>query len=197
MSLVVAVLALWNGAFLAAPLVSIWPPILGAAFLLDFVAAWAEAVLPLKPPRRLAVGVGLAAGAAMTAASLALYPAAAKLVPGLSDAVNDLYRLLGHPQGWLAWVALPFVVVSEEVIFRGAVQGALERRLGRWPAVPAAVLVYALAHVASGSWALVALTVPCGLSWGLLRAATRSLWAPLLCHLVWDWALLVVFPLGA
>ncbi|HEY3450492.1 MAG TPA: type II CAAX endopeptidase family protein [Myxococcales bacterium] len=193
-----AAFVLWNCAFLTASITGVWLPICTAAFLLDGLALWSEPSLRrVSRPALSALGLGLAAAAFQIAASLLLYPPAWKLVPGLWDAVNGLYRLLGHPNTWQAWLALPFVVLSEELIYRGALQGALEQRLGRWLAVPAAVGLYTLAHLASCNWALIALTIPCGLFWGLLRAATKSLWAPVLCHLLWDWAILVVVPLGA
>ncbi|MGC4119195.1 MAG: type II CAAX endopeptidase family protein [Myxococcales bacterium] len=198
LALVLALFVLWNGAFLAAPHTGVWLPICSAALVLDLAAFWAHPPLRrLSRPAPWALGLGLAAAAVQIAASIYLYPPAWKTIPGLWDSVNGLYRLLGHPNGWQAWIALPFVVVSEELVYRGAVQGLLEPKLGRWLAAPAAVVVYLLAHLGSGNWALIALTVPCGLYWGLLRAATKSLWAPMLCHLLWDWAILVVVPLGA
>lgn len=196
--LALAALALWNCAFLVAPRMGVWLPVCTAALALDGLALWSlPSLRRFTRPTMASLGVGLGAAAFQIAASVFFYPPLWKAVPGLWDAVNDLYRLLGHPNAWQASLALPFVVVSEELIYRGAMQGALEERLGRWAAAPTAVVLYLLAHLGSGNWALIALTVPCGLFWGLLRAATKSLWAPVLCHLLWDWAILVVVPLGA
>jgi len=197
-ALALAAFVLWSSAFLLSGWLGVWLAVALAALLLDLVALWAEPSLrrPSRPTL-VALGVGLGAALPQIAASILLYPSAWRAIPGLWGQVNDLYRLLGYPNQWQAFVALPFVVVSEELVFRGAIQNAFAKRLGPWLAIPAAVGVYCAAHLLSGNWALVVLTIPCGLYWGFLRAATRSLWAPIVCHLLWDWAVLVVVPLGA
>ena len=137
------------------------------------------------------------AGLVQILASYLLYRPAARLFTWLAGDVGDLYQILGHPTGWRAWIALPLVVVSEEVVFRGGLQGMLEKWLRPWGAMVAACAVYAAAHIASGSWTLVGLAAICGLYWGALRAVTKSLWPGLLCHLAWDLAILVAVPLTA
>lgn len=196
--LAVAALAVWNGAFAVSARVGVWIPIALAALVLDGLALWAEPALrtPARPTRR-AWGLMVAATIVQIAASYALFGPATAAIPGLWDATNDLYRLMGHPAAWQAWIALPFVVVSEEVIYRGAIQSAFTRRFGPWAGAVATLLIYAPAHLGSGSWALVGLSVACGLYWGLLRAASGGLFAPIVCHLLWDWAILVVAPLGS
>jgi membrane protease YdiL (CAAX protease family) len=59
-----------------------------------------------------------------------------------------------------------------------------------------ASLIYGLAHIASGSVTLMAVAFVCGLAWGLLRVATRSLWAPILTHVLWDLVIVFVWPLA-
>lgn len=192
------VLALWNGAFALSGRFGVWLPVAAAALALDGLSLWAVPRLrrPTRPSAK-AVALGVLAGVVQIVASVFLYPPIWRRVPGLWDEVNGLYRLMGHPNHWQAFAALPLVVVSEELIFRGAIQGGLEARWGRFAAVLAALAPYLLAHLASGNWALISVAAVCGLYWGLLRAATGNLWASVICHLLWDWAILVAIPLGA
>jgi len=195
--LAVFVLLLWNAAFALSGVWGVWVPIIAAAALLDAIAL--RLAPPLRPrlPGARALAVGAAATLVQVAVTYLLFRRAEAIVPGLREQVVVLYRLLGHPSAWQAWFALPFVAVSEEVIYRGALQSMLVPRLGRLPAIALAATLYALAHAASASWALVALALVCGLFWGLVRVLGGSLWAPVVCHLVWDVLILVVVPLAA
>ena len=55
---------------------------------------------------------------------------------------------------------------------------------------------YALAHAPAGSPLLTFIALACGLYWGGLREASRSLLPSLIAHLLWDIALLVLWPLA-
>jgi membrane protease YdiL (CAAX protease family) len=187
----------WNLAFALGPRVGgVWIPVVAAALALDalVLALTPELRRPRPPPARALLWV-LGATLVQVAATYLLYRPAAALVPALAGQTTELYRLLGSPNAWQAWLALPLVVVSEELVFRGALQGRLAARLGPWLSTLGASCVYAMAHLASGSWTLVGLAMFCGLYWGALRAITRSLWPAVVCHLLWDWAILVLVPL--
>ena len=80
-------------------------------------------------------------------------------------------------------------------MWRGVIQGALERRLGARRAVALTAGVYALGQAPLGSPTLVLAALACGLSWGALRAANRSLVPTVVAHLVWDMMVLVWLPL--
>jgi membrane protease YdiL (CAAX protease family) len=58
-----------------------------------------------------------------------------------------------------------------------------------------AAATYALAHAAIGSLLLVVVALLCGIVWGALRAASKSLLPPLIAHLVWDVLVLLWLPL--
>jgi len=108
-----------------------------------------------------------------------------------------LYALMrtGAP-GWAIGVLLPLVVLSEELVWRGVVQAALRRRFRPVAAVGLAAGAYAGAHVPIGSPLLVVVAFACGCYWSALRARTDSLVPPLLCHLAWDVAIMVLWPLA-
>ena len=54
---------------------------------------------------------------------------------------------------------------------------------------------HALAHAALGSGLLLVVAFLCGIAWGALRAASKSLLPPLVAHLVWDVVVLLWLPL--
>jgi membrane protease YdiL (CAAX protease family) len=99
------------------------------------------------------------------------------------DHVEEFFtRLLtaGSPAE-LAVVLLAAAVVpavTEEVLFRGFLQGALERRLGRWPAVLVAAAAFGLIHGAGR--APVAFTM--GLLLGWTAARTGSVLPAIAAH---------------
>jgi CAAX protease family protein len=146
---------------------------------------------------------GVAVGAASALATYLCYPAAASAWPELSASVHGLYRMLeGGPVGRSSLLLVVCCVgAAEEIVWRGRM---LEAPLGtagtpRGPAGLASVAaitgVYAAVHLASGSRLLPFAALVCGLGWASLRVATRSLWAPVVAHLTWSSAVLVVRPL--
>lgn len=145
----------------------------------------------LVPTGRLLL-VGLAGGALQVTATLLVYGPAAARVPGLREATRHLYAVLGGtglgPLAAAALVAL--VVLAEELVWRGALLGG---------ATGARLLVlsalYAACHAPSGSPLLVAVAFGCGIYWGAIRLATGSAFAATVAHLLWDAALLGLWPL--
>jgi membrane protease YdiL (CAAX protease family) len=191
----------------------IWSSLGGAAV---FVAAAALAfdrearrLLPL--PRAGALGLGLAAGLTMAAATSLLYPIVAQVFVRVVRDTADLYTAFGHLPAWLAALLLLPIVVGEEVIWRGLVQGSIAGRIRRAEqqegprppptrvALAIAVLpmaaLYALAMAPTGSPVLVLAAFGGGIVWGALRAHTGNLIAPITAHLVWNGVVLFLRPL--
>ena len=87
-----------------------------------------------------------------------------------------------HTNPVTAFLAVVLVApVTEEVIFRGLIFGAVEGRLGRWGAIGVSALVFAAAHFQ------VLYFVPlliCGVALGWLRAKSGSLAPSMLVHCV-------------
>jgi membrane protease YdiL (CAAX protease family) len=63
--------------------------------------------------------------------------------------------------------------------------------------VPVTALLYALPLGVSGGSLLFAVALGCGLVWCGLRGVGGGLWSPILCHLIWDIAVLLAAPLEA
>lgn len=186
----------WIAGALWARQVGIWIGISSAALLLGTGVLCsrrgASVRAQLRPSRR-HIAVGTIAGLVMVGATWVLFPIALRLVPQVLPETAALYGAFGQATPWkLALMSL--VILGEEVVWRGAVQGTLGRRTGRF-AVVLAALAYGAAHLPVGSLLLAVVALCCGLYWGLLAALTRSLVPPLLAHLIWDMVVLVWAPL--
>ncbi len=142
-----------------------------------------------------AVVVGVLAGGLMAAATLVVYPVAVALFPGVREVVSDLYASAAiGPPAPVRLALLVVIIAAEEVLWRGVLLTGLRVRFGRRAAVVIAAVTYGLAQLGTGSFALFALAVACGVIWGAQRLWHGSLVVPFLTHLVWDVALLVVMP---
>jgi membrane protease YdiL (CAAX protease family) len=137
--------------------------------------------------------IGFPAGLLMAGGTVLLFGPVASAFPGLPEDVERLYATVRAPGLPVTLLVIPLVVTCEEIVWRGAVYEALRLRLPWVPAVLVGTAAYALAHVPIGSPALVLSAMGAGLCWNLLRARTDSLAAALVAHLVWDFAVLMVF----
>jgi membrane protease YdiL (CAAX protease family) len=194
--LVVFAVVAWTLAASTAGRVGVWASVGGVAVLLGtLVIVRDPAVRGLLVPSWPRLALGLAAAGTMMVATYLLWPLL-RTVSSFDRELRTLYaafRTVG-PTG--ALLLLGPVVVGEELVWRGAVQGALARRTRPPAAVVLAAALYALAHALIGSPLLVLTAFACGLFWGALRTATGSLVPSLVSHVVWDAAVLVVFPLA-
>ena len=174
----------------------LWPAIGSAAVVLGVIVLGVDGArsrLLLRPTLRLLL-LGCAAGAAMAAATYLLYPISVRLLPFLAGDTAKLYAAFRGPSPALASAALLPVILGEELVWRGAVQGTLVRRLGTARGIVLAAVVYALVHAPTGSPVLVAAALGCGLVWGALRTSTGSLVPTLVAHLLWNGLVLLWFP---
>lgn len=83
---------------------------------------------------------------------------------------------------------LCFVVINEEIFFRGLIQSGLQKALaklpaGEWLGLGLAAVIFGLLHFAGGSFYVLLATVA-GLLYGLAYWQTRSLWAGVFTHLM-------------
>jgi membrane protease YdiL (CAAX protease family) len=151
------------------------------------------------------LALGAVGGVAMAGATYGFHRALVPLFPALPGATRGLYGLLnaaGYPP--LALGALVVLLsFCEELAWRGRPLADQADRdspapiRGRSVArVVAVALLYGASTLASGSLLLAAVAAACGLAWGLLRVAGRSLWPAVLAHAIWDLAVLVVWPLA-
>jgi membrane protease YdiL (CAAX protease family) len=186
----------WTVAVAVAGEVGVWLAVGGAAVLLGgAVLVTSPVVRGQLRPDRLRILLGVVTGLCMVAATYVLAP----LVHRSALIEHDLQRLYSAFRvagtRW-ASIALFPVIVGEELVWRGAVQGALERRLPPRGAAVVAATLYAAAHAPMGSLLLVVTALGCGLVWSALRAASGSLVPSLLSHAIWDAVVLLAFPLA-
>ncbi|WP_336000307.1 CPBP family intramembrane glutamic endopeptidase [Halorientalis halophila] len=93
---------------------------------------------------------------------------------------------------FLAVVMIGFVGFVEELLFRGILQRTLESRMGYWPGILTASVVFGLMHSGYSDPNEVALAAGIGLAFGLLYDWTDSLAAVTVAH-----GLLNIFLFGA
>ncbi len=196
-ALLIVWVTVWAAAALGARSFGLWPAMGSAAIALGLAvlsAAPRNSQAALRPRPSLVL-MGIAFSAAMTGATYLLYPPLARLWPFIAQETGVLYAAFRAPSPLIAALALPLVVAGEELVWRGAVQDAFVRRLGATAGIILAAVVYALAIAPFGSPVLVAVSLACGLAWGVLRAASGSLVPTLIAHLLWDLVVLVWSPL--
>jgi uncharacterized protein YbjT (DUF2867 family)/membrane protease YdiL (CAAX protease family) len=144
-------------------------------------------------------GFGIAAGLAAGAILYGLTGVAVLLLrsgwPGWEVHARLLYALRGAHGCLFVAPSLVLIVLAEEAVWRGVIARFLMERWGRASGIAAGAAIYALAHAATLNPLLVAAALGCGLFWGILYAATDSLVAPFVSHLVWDILLLFVIPI--
>jgi membrane protease YdiL (CAAX protease family) len=99
---------------------------------------------------------------------------------------------------WLGkWSILQLLVisviagVSEEALFRGAIQGSLADRVGAVLAVVLASGLFGAVHLLSWTYGIIAAFI--GAYFGLLWIWTASLLTPMITHAVYDFVALVYF----
>jgi membrane protease YdiL (CAAX protease family) len=197
--LALACVAVWVAAAASTGLLGIWPAIGGAAVTLGVAVLVLDGPISrrtLRPSPRLIL-LGAVAGGSMAAATYALYPMLVRIAPFIATDTARLYSGLRTPPPLIAALALPAVILGEELVWRSVVQGALVRRHGSWAGVALAAGAYALVHAPVGSPVLVLVALACGLAWGALRAASASLVPTLVAHLVWDVLVLLWLPLDS
>lgn len=120
------------------------------------------------------------------------------------------YLQLGTPtmlRQKVSYVVLAIVVmaVTEEIVWRGFVTSRLETLVGSRRAWIAAAFLYALSHVPT-IWALrdpvagpnplvVLAALGAGLVWGFMARRFGRLWPGIFSHILFDWAVLMMFRL--
>ena len=184
--------------------IDVWSATAAAALASIALATWAgrASLLARLRPRLLPAVGGLAAGAALAAATHAGYRLLAGVFAALPGLAGALYRDLERAPGPFAAaspaVMLPLlllVTLAEELVWRGLLVDLLRPHL---PALATGVLataLYALPLVASGNLALVALGLLCGAVWTALRLATGGLVASWACHATWGMLVFAIRPL--
>ena len=118
-------------------------------------------------------------------------------VPGGDAQIRDIYALRTlRPRGEIAARLATIIGPAEELFWRGLVQEALMRRLGRWRGAMAATLAYGGVHVVTGNFTLFGAATIAGAHWCALYAAGVPLGALVVSHVTWDVWIFLVQPTG-
>jgi len=185
----------WVAGFLILRLRGSWVPLAVLASVLAMsVAARDHQLRELLVPSPSRLLWGLLAAGAMIGTTYLLYPPAAQALPGFARATAGLYALLSAKQlpGAVAVLLICATATAEEVLFRGRL---LEGAGAPWRNYALATAFYALLHLGSGSFTLVAIALVCGAFWGGLRVLSGSLVPSIVAHVLWDLSILVIHPL--
>jgi hypothetical protein len=158
------------------------------------VTRW-HALRELLRPRPKPILIGLAAGLLLVLATHLSYGPISVVAPFVKTGTAQLYlENASRPRLAFGLLLVP-IAIAEEVVWRGAVQAALTARFGSAVAVLGGAALYAVCHAPIGAPVLMIAALGCGLVWGVLRATTAGLVAPILAHVLWDEILLFIAPL--
>jgi len=180
---------------------------LAGAALVALALKFDPALLGLLRPSVAKVGMGFLLGAMMILLTHATFLVVTVRLPEIRTATRGLYALLNN-SGFSPVAQAAFVVVvaaCEEILFRGVLAGTGpgidqggSHNLLTWRGLGTIVALaacYAAATLTLGSFLLVVCAFLCGMAWGGLRVATRSLVAPIVAHVVWDLGIFLAWPL--
>jgi uncharacterized protein YbjT (DUF2867 family)/membrane protease YdiL (CAAX protease family) len=174
---------------------NVWYRMAASGGIVAGLALW---LVPLPWRSLLRVTVrGVLEGAA---AAIALYGMGAIIFhllqtsPTAATQVRALYLWRDAVPRAVAWPLVAFIIACEEIVWRNAVTLPFAARLGPWPGAALAAFVSALAHVSLGVPVLVGAAFGAGLFWSGLVVKTRSAVPALVSHLLWDAAVLFLWP---
>jgi membrane protease YdiL (CAAX protease family) len=122
---------LWSVGAGLTRVIGIWTAVSGTAIGLGLAALFLArgTIVPLLRPTARTLAWGLAAGVVMIAVTYGLYPVVERASAPFSASVLFLYGLLREVRpSWLPLLLLPFIIVSEELVWRGVVFEALRRQ---------------------------------------------------------------------
>lgn len=144
--------------------------------------------------RDVIVGLLLAAGLYLL---FWLGKAASTAVFGFADqGIEGIYGLGEGTSMWFIALLLFFVTgPCEEVYWRGYLQQRFCERLGTWPGYLAATACYALVHIWSMNFMLIAAAAVAGAYWGLAYLALKRLQPVIVSHAVWSTFIFTVAPI--
>lgn len=165
---------------------------LGLGALAVLLGRW----LHIRPERTLAwTASGVAAGVLGTLPLLALLALGLRSLWGPLVRIRELLRLeilpLFRGASTLELALLAAAAgIGEELLFRGLIQGGLDRWMSVVPAAIAASLAFGLAHPITPAYSILVTVV--GFYLGLLWAWTGDLAAPVVAHALYDFVALLV-----
>lgn len=169
------------------PLVAALIQIIGCAAVLIYVFLKADPVhalrLQLPKPANIGYSVALAFFIYLPMSVLLAFITESLSSTGVSVPANEVTQAVQSMPFWVEFAYFCVVIpLIEEIILRGVVQNAYERKIGVWAFVLSGVL-FGVLH-ANLLGALNGAVV--GLLMGYVYIKTRSLWCPILMHAVYN-----------
>ena len=118
------------------------------------------------------------------------------VLPFAVSQVDSIYTIRSGQNPWVISLLLLLLIgPAEEIFWRGFVQRRLCKQYGLLVGFIVAVMCYALVHIWSFNFMLIAAAAVCGGFWGLLYMTTGNLWSCIISHAVWDVIILIIFPI--
>lgn len=183
-----------------APHVNFWVTMALSGVVLTGLATWCspelrEQVRGLLSLRNVVLGVAIAAvlwGVFWIGEKVAVW-----MFPFAEGQIGSIYSMKQGTNPWIIGALLLLVIgPAEELFWRGFVQQRLGKRWGPWMGFVATTAVYALVHIWSLNFMLVASAAVVGGAWGLIyRFWPKGLGALIVSHAVWDVAVFLLFPI--
>jgi membrane protease YdiL (CAAX protease family) len=113
----------------------------------------------------------------------------------LLQGLTALYQTVSPRVWWHYLVLFAIIIPGEELFWRGYIQRRLTRVMPPSRGILLSTLLYAAAHLCSGSLLLVIAALVGGVFWGGIYHRTGSIEIAILSHLTFDLLLLVLLPL--
>jgi uncharacterized protein len=110
--------------------------------------------------------------------------------------ISNLYKRLSPTILWHYIVLLLVIIPGEEIFWRGFIQKRIQKASNVTTSVIVASILYASAHIYSGSFMLAFSALISGIFWGYLYAWKKSLPLVIVSHLIFDLFLFVIYPLN-
>lgn len=182
---------------LPAVLPDVWTrmAVINVGFMLLLLGIHGRTLGPLLLPTRSAVGVGLVAAVALYAAADLFMAGLRAVAPELAEQASQVYAWSEHAPLDVRLGLLVMIVPGEDLVWRGVVTLPLCARYGALRGCAFAGLAFAIAHLTTGPPLLAFAALAMGTLWSVLAVRTRSLVPVVVCHLVWDLAVMFVRPL--
>jgi membrane protease YdiL (CAAX protease family) len=173
---------------------TIWAVMSVTMLLLGVVALGFGVVLTGEVSVPAAVGVGVASGVGLFAATRAFVAVVRGRWRSFGRDASSLYAARRSFPLWTAILLGAVLIVSgEELFWRGFVQAQLSEANGRILGAVVSLGAFVGVNIASANLAVIAAAVVGGAVWTLLASWTGGVLASLLCHSVWN-ALMLAFP---
>ncbi|WP_171016878.1 CPBP family intramembrane glutamic endopeptidase [Pseudalkalibacillus caeni] len=116
-------------------------------------------------------------------------------IPYFENQLHSLYTLIQPNKSWHYFVLFAVIIPAEELFWRGFIQKKFSLITSSNKAILFAAILYASAHVYSGTVLLVFAALFAGTIWGYLYEKSGNLIVPLISHVLFDYLLLILFPL--